>query len=281
MRRAVEAGVTFFDTADMYGAAPARRSPAGCCACSRVARTTCSRPRSTTRCGRRPERRGCRARTSWTPSTPRCAGSGVDHVDLYQMHRWDAAPRSRRRWRPCTTSSGPGRPATSGRPACGPGSSRSRSTGGGGGWTASCHAEPLQPRVSRGGARDAAVLPRPGGRRAPLQPARPRPPRRHQAARRPRRPRRAASLRPSHRLALEGPRRRHRGPRGSPESAAPPAAVALAWLLARPGVTAPVVGATRPHHLTDAVEAVELRLDDEEVQRLEAPYRSHAVVGPE
>jgi aryl-alcohol dehydrogenase-like predicted oxidoreductase len=57
------------------------------------------------------------------------------------------------------------------------------------------------------------------------------------------------------------------------------AEVALAWLLARPGVTAPIVGATRMEHLDTAVKALDLELTDEEVARLEAPYRPHAVRG--
>ena len=61
----------------------------------------------------------------------------------------------------------------------------------------------------------------------------------------------------------------------------PPARVALAWLLGRPGVTAPIVGATRIGHLDDAVAAVDLVLSDEEVARLEAPYRPHPVIGHE
>ena len=52
----------------------------------------------------------------------------------------------------------------------------------------------------------------------------------------------------------------------------PMAQVALAWLLTRPIVSAPIVGATKPHHLTDAVAAVDLELTDEEVRRLEEPY---------
>jgi aryl-alcohol dehydrogenase (NADP+) len=58
-----------------------------------------------------------------------------------------------------------------------------------------------------------------------------------------------------------------------------PAQVALAWLLRRRGVTAPIVGATKPHHLDDAVAALELRLADEEVAVLETPYRPHEVTG--
>ena len=59
----------------------------------------------------------------------------------------------------------------------------------------------------------------------------------------------------------------------------PRAQVALAWLLSKPVVTAPIVGATRITHLDDAVAAVELRLDAEEIATLEAPYTPHAVVG--
>jgi aryl-alcohol dehydrogenase (NADP+) len=57
------------------------------------------------------------------------------------------------------------------------------------------------------------------------------------------------------------------------------AQVALAWVLAQPGVTAPVVGATRPQHLDDAVAALDLRLAPEEIAALEEPYVPHPVVG--
>jgi 1-deoxyxylulose-5-phosphate synthase len=63
------------------------------------------------------------------------------------------------------------------------------------------------------------------------------------------------------------------------EHGASPAQVALAWLLGRPAVTAPIVGATRLRHLEDAVGAVEVTLSDDEVARLEAPYRPHPVLG--
>jgi aryl-alcohol dehydrogenase-like predicted oxidoreductase len=57
------------------------------------------------------------------------------------------------------------------------------------------------------------------------------------------------------------------------------AQVALAWLLSKPVVTAPIVGVTRHHHLDDAVAAVDLELTEEEISRLEEPYTPHAVVG--
>jgi aryl-alcohol dehydrogenase-like predicted oxidoreductase len=65
------------------------------------------------------------------------------------------------------------------------------------------------------------------------------------------------------------------------ERGLPPAQIALAWLLGRPGVTAPIIGATRVRHLEDAVESVGVRLSEDEVARLEAPYRPHAVLGHE
>jgi 1-deoxyxylulose-5-phosphate synthase len=59
----------------------------------------------------------------------------------------------------------------------------------------------------------------------------------------------------------------------------PTAQVALAWLLQRPGVTAPIVGATRPGHLSDALAAEDIELSAEEVGRLEELYVPHPVLG--
>jgi aryl-alcohol dehydrogenase-like predicted oxidoreductase len=59
----------------------------------------------------------------------------------------------------------------------------------------------------------------------------------------------------------------------------PAAQVALAWLLRRPGVTAPIVGATRPGHIQDAIAAEQLDLSDDEIRRLEELYVPHAVAG--
>ena len=59
----------------------------------------------------------------------------------------------------------------------------------------------------------------------------------------------------------------------------PRAQVALAWVLSKPVVTAPIVGVTKERHLDDAVAAVDLQLSTEEIARLEEPYTPHAVVG--
>ncbi|MGE0046585.1 MAG: aldo/keto reductase [Hyphomonadaceae bacterium] len=59
----------------------------------------------------------------------------------------------------------------------------------------------------------------------------------------------------------------------------PNAQIALAWLASRPGVTAPIVGATKPHHLDDAVAALSIKLTDDEIAMLEKPYQPHPVIG--
>jgi 1-deoxyxylulose-5-phosphate synthase len=64
------------------------------------------------------------------------------------------------------------------------------------------------------------------------------------------------------------------GKRGIPQ-----AQVALAWLLARPGITSPIVGASKPHHLEDAVAALSVKLTAEETRLLEEPYIPHPVLG--
>jgi aryl-alcohol dehydrogenase (NADP+) len=63
------------------------------------------------------------------------------------------------------------------------------------------------------------------------------------------------------------------------ERGVPRAQVALAWVASRPGVVAPIVGATKPEHLDDAVAALALQLTEDEVRRLEEPYRPHQVAG--
>jgi aryl-alcohol dehydrogenase-like predicted oxidoreductase len=63
------------------------------------------------------------------------------------------------------------------------------------------------------------------------------------------------------------------------ERGVPAAAVALAWLLHRPGVTAPIIGATKLSHLEDALAAQQLALSAEEMQRLEELYQPHAIAG--
>jgi aryl-alcohol dehydrogenase (NADP+) len=57
------------------------------------------------------------------------------------------------------------------------------------------------------------------------------------------------------------------------------AQIALAWVLHQPGVTAPIIGASKPHHLEEAAKAFDLKLTDEELRSLAEPYRPHPVLG--
>lgn len=59
----------------------------------------------------------------------------------------------------------------------------------------------------------------------------------------------------------------------------PRAQIALAWLLAKPGVTAPIIGATKTAHLDDAIAALSVKLSDDEIARLESGYVPHPVLG--
>jgi 1-deoxyxylulose-5-phosphate synthase len=59
----------------------------------------------------------------------------------------------------------------------------------------------------------------------------------------------------------------------------PPAQIALAWILSKAFMTSPIIGATKPNHLEDAVAALSIKLTPEEIARLEEPYIPHAVAG--
>ena len=69
--------------------------------------------------------------------------------------------------------------------------------------------------------------------------------------------------------------------RGAKELGTKPAIVALAWVLSKPYVTAPIIGASKPHHLADAIAASELKLDAPTIAKLEEPYQPKAVTGHE
>ena len=58
-----------------------------------------------------------------------------------------------------------------------------------------------------------------------------------------------------------------------------PTQVALAWLLAKPGITAPIIGASKLSHLDDAVESLKLQLSPDDIKFLEDPYKPHRVLG--
>jgi aryl-alcohol dehydrogenase (NADP+) len=58
-----------------------------------------------------------------------------------------------------------------------------------------------------------------------------------------------------------------------------PAQIAIAWLLAQPGVTSPIVGASKLAHLDEAVQAIDLKLSSEDIAFIEQPYQPHRVLG--
>ncbi len=59
----------------------------------------------------------------------------------------------------------------------------------------------------------------------------------------------------------------------------PMAQIALAWMLSKPFITAPIIGATKPHHLEDAIAALSVQLTPDEIRRLEEAYRPHPIIG--
>ena len=61
----------------------------------------------------------------------------------------------------------------------------------------------------------------------------------------------------------------------------PMAAVALAWVLAKPGITAPIIGVSKPHRLDDALKSLEVKLDAQTMKYLEEPYRPKAIAAHE
>jgi aryl-alcohol dehydrogenase (NADP+) len=55
--------------------------------------------------------------------------------------------------------------------------------------------------------------------------------------------------------------------------------IALAWILSKPAITAPIIGASKPHHLDQAVGALDIKLSEDELRQLEEPYRPHRILG--
>jgi aryl-alcohol dehydrogenase (NADP+) len=55
--------------------------------------------------------------------------------------------------------------------------------------------------------------------------------------------------------------------------------ISLAWILSKPGITSPIIGASKPHHLDEALSALSVKLSDAEVKKLEEPYRPHRILG--
>ena len=64
-----------------------------------------------------------------------------------------------------------------------------------------------------------------------------------------------------------------------PKSAVTSSQIALAWILSKPDVTSPIIGATKMEHLDQAIASLDIQLPEEEIKRLEEPYQPHPVLG--
>lgn len=58
-----------------------------------------------------------------------------------------------------------------------------------------------------------------------------------------------------------------------------PAQIALAWMLKKPEITAPIIGASKMNHLDQAIEALDIQLTQDDIRELEAPYQPHPILG--
>ena len=143
-------------------------------------------------------------------------------------------------------------------------------------------AELLQSRLSRGRARDDEILRRSGDRGDPVVADGARLSgglRRRREGGDAARPDRSVQRDFGARVARRTRRSAAASSRRAEKLGTKPAIVALAWVLSKPHVTAPIIGASKPHHLDDALAALALKLDARTIARLEEPYQPKAVVG--
>ena len=230
-----------------------------------------------------PERRAaCRARRSWPRSTHSLRRLGTDYVDLYQIHRWDDDTPIEETLEALHDVVKAGKARYIGASSMYAWQfAKALCLAEQHGWTRFVsHAEPLQPALPRGGAGDDAALRRTEGIGViPWSPlARGRLTRDWDARDRTQRARdefgRSSTLprrKPIAGSSIASRRSRQRG--------VPRAQIALAWMLGKPFVTAPIIGATKLQHLDDAIAALDVKLDATEIAALEEPYVPHAVAG--
>ena len=284
MRAAVEGGITFFDTADAYS------SGASEVATGRLLPKFLSRDEMVV------------ATKVFMPMTPGENGGGLsrkhilsaidaslsrldmDYVDLYQIHRWDPRTPIEETMEALHDVVRSGKARYIGASSMFAWQfAKAQHVADRHHWTRFVSMQPHYNLIYREEEREMIPLvPRPGRRGHPLEPAGPR-----RAGRQPdagrRRTDHPVGHRPLHRLPLQPAhrlRRRRAGGRGGgratgarrPRSRWPGCS-------SRPGVTAPIVGATKPGHLADALAAEQLELTDEEIARLEEPYVPHPVLG--
>ena len=282
-QRALEVGINFFDTADMYSDRRERRSRWARAQGHATARDrSSSPPKSSTRWATIPTSAAFRASTSTTPSTTACAASAPI---TSTSTRFTASTTTRpieetlERW---TTSCARARRSTSAALAMYAWqfakmlAASDRAAG-----ALRHHAESLQPGLPRRRARDDSAVPGRRHRHVPWSPLA----RGFLAGNR---SAQASARRPAPRPMISRRKCTTSRPTSpwwtvSPKSrisaASPTAQVALAWVLQQPGVTAPIIGASKMQHLDEAVAALNLKLDPAELKALAEPYQPHRVLG--
>jgi len=272
VRRAVEAGVTLFDTADMYsdGASEeitgrllarlfARRD-------DYVLATKVYYPT-----GPGPNDRGLSRKHVLAAADASLTRLGTDYVDLYQIHRWDGGSPAEETMTALQDVVRAGKARYIGASAMPAWRfAQAQHTAGAAGWTGFVSMQNRYNLVNREEEREMiplcldqgiGVLPYSPLARGLLAGTRDRSGARHTTRARADREDRPADFDVADAVRAV-----------AAERELPMARVPLAWLLGRPGVTAPLIGATRLRHLDDALAALEVRLTGEETARLEAPY---------
>jgi aryl-alcohol dehydrogenase-like predicted oxidoreductase len=284
VQRAVDAGVTFFDTADMYsggvseqvtgrllGKLFGRRS-------DYVLATKLFYPM-----GRGPNDRGLSRKHIMDAVDASLRRLGTDHIDLYQVHRWDPETPIEETMEALHDVVRAGKVRYVGASLMYAWQfAKAQHTARVGGWTRFVSMQTRYNLVDREDEREmipfcadggVGVLPYSPLARGLLAGTRERGGLRHT-------PRAIAELTDGSREEEDSDFEIMDAVRSvAAERALPPAQIALAWLLGKPTVSAPIVGATKSRHLDDALAAVDLTLSAEEVAMLEAPYRPRAPYG--
>ena len=290
VRRAVELGFNFFDTADMYSAGESEVLT------GKFVREFCRREEVVIATKlffpvdlgfkggyagggpQRPNSSGLGRKRIFHAIDASLQRLGTDYVDLYQIHRWDPHTPIEETMEALHDVVKSGKARYIGASSMWAWQfAKAQTVAREHGWTAvRQHAEPLQPRVSRRRARDDPAVPRPGRRHLAVEPAGARLPCRQprqgrQGARRDARAPRPTTTRSSSTTATRDFRVVQALTKLAGELDVSAATLAYAWLLNKPGVTAPIIGASKPGQLEAAVAALDVSLKPEQIAALEAP----------
>ena len=279
IKAALEAGINFFDTANVYSAARseeitgrALRDFAG-----REDVVIATKVHGRMRPG--PNGAGLSRKAILHEIDASLTRLGTDYVDLYQIHRWDPETPIEETMEALHDVVKAGKARYIGASSMYAWQfAKAQYVAERHGWTPFVSMQNHYNLLYREEEREMLpALRRPGRRRDPVEPAgaRPADPALGHRRRRAPRPTSSAGRSTATRTARSW-RRCSRSPSGA---ACLAAQVALAWLLAQPVVTSPIVGVTKPEHLSDAVAAVDLELGVDELAELGADYVPHAIAG--